>query len=80
MTVDLISFGTRFALNPRLQISSFYQYNSFDQQGRLNIRASWEYQPLSFVYLVFNDAQIDDEFNPLSEQQVISKISLIKQL
>ncbi|MEM6964354.1 MAG: hypothetical protein AAF573_06285 [Bacteroidota bacterium] len=53
--------------------------HSFDEQGRWNIRASWEYQPLSFVYLVFNDARINSELNPREEQQLISKITLVKQ-
>ncbi|MEO0337659.1 MAG: hypothetical protein AAF242_00450 [Bacteroidota bacterium] len=79
LNTDLISFGTRFALNPRLQLSTFYQYNSFDEQGRWNVRASWEYQPLSFVYFVFNDRQVNS-FEPVfQEQQVISKITWIKQ-
>ena len=80
LNTDLITIGSRFALNPRLQLSAFYQYNSFDGQGRWNVRASWEYQPLSFVYVVFNDSRIQDEFEPFQEQQFISKITLVKQL
>ena len=47
LQTHLTSIGTRLALNPRLQLSAFYQYNTADEQGRLNIRASWEYKPLS---------------------------------
>lgn len=79
LTTHLVSVGTRLALNPRLQLSTFYQYNSFDKQGRWNLRFSWEYKPLSFLYIVFNDSRINDLDNPLQEQQVISKITLIKQ-
>ncbi len=79
LSTNLFSIGSRFAFNPRLQLSTFYQYNSFDKQGRWNIRASWEYLPLSFVYLVFNDSNIEDAFSPSREQQLISKISLVKQ-
>ncbi len=79
LSTNLFSVGSRFALNPRLQLSTFYQYNSFDNQGRWNIRASWEYMPLSFVYLVFNDSNLNDAFSTLQEQQFISKISLVKQ-
>jgi hypothetical protein len=39
-------FYTRYLIRYN---SAFYQYNSFDKQGRWNIRASWEYLPLSFV-------------------------------
>jgi hypothetical protein len=79
LSTHLVSVGTRFALNPRLQLSSFYQYNSFDKQGRWNLRFSWEYQPLSFMYIVFNDARINDLDDPFQEQQVISKITFVKQ-
>jgi hypothetical protein len=37
------------AANPRMQVSAFYQYNSFDERGRWNIRGSWEFAPLSFL-------------------------------
>ena len=79
LSTHLSSVGLRVALNPRLQFSSFYQYNSFNEQGRVNIRASWEYQPLSFVYVVFNDSQMEDAFSTVNEQQVISKITWIRQ-
>jgi hypothetical protein len=79
LSTHLISFGTRFALNPRLQFSTFYQYNSFDKQGRWNLRFSWEYQPLSFLYIVFNDARINELDTPFQEQQVISKMTFVKQ-
>lgn len=79
LSTHLITLGSRFALNPRLQLSAFYQYNSFDEQGRWNVRASWEYQPLSFVYVVFNNRQFNDLNTVFNEQQVVSKITLVKQ-
>ncbi len=79
LETHLTTLGARFALNPRLQLSAFYQYNSFDQQGRWNIRGSWEYRPLSFVYFVFNDTQIDGLDRDFREQQVISKVTFIRQ-
>lgn len=79
LSTHLVTLGSRFALHPRLQLSAFYQYNSFDEQGRWNIRASWEYRPLSFVYVVFNDTQINSFTEPFREQQVISKITLVQQ-
>ncbi|MEM6344378.1 MAG: DUF5916 domain-containing protein [Bacteroidota bacterium] len=79
LQTHLVTLGSRFALNPRLQLSVFYQYNSFDLQGRWNVRASWEYQPLSFIYVVFNDTQINDLDNPFREQQFVSKITYVKQ-
>ena len=79
LSIHLVTVGSRFALNPRLQLSTFYQYNSLDEQGRWNIRASWEYQPLSFVYVVFNDTQINSLEPVIREQQVISKLTFVKQ-
>jgi hypothetical protein len=80
LSTNLYTGGVRLALNPRLQLSVLYQYNSFDGQGRWNVRGSWEYYPLSFVYLVFNDRRIDP-FMPdrFGEQQVIAKGTLVRQ-
>lgn len=44
----------RLALNPRLQLSTLYQYNSTSRSSAWNARLSWEFRPLSYVYLVFN--------------------------
>ncbi len=79
-TVDLYAIEGRFALNPRVQLISFYQKNTENNAQNYNIRFSWEYQPLSYIYLVFNR----QEFNPYlqrakSENHVIAKISYLKQ-
>ncbi|MEM7552268.1 MAG: DUF5916 domain-containing protein [Bacteroidota bacterium] len=79
LETHLTTVGSRLALNPRVQLSAFYQYNTFDDRGRWNIRASWEYQPLSFVYLVYNDTQIDGFENSFQEQQLIGKVTFLKQ-
>ncbi len=79
LSTHLVTLGSRFALNPRVQLSAFYQYNSFDEQGRWNVRGSWEYQPLSFLYLVFNDTRVDGLEDPFEEQQFIGKVTLLKQ-
>jgi len=81
LQTHLVTVSTRFALHPRLQFTTFYQYNSFDQQGRWNLRLSWEYQPLSFLYIVFNDTQMPGSLDVerFQEQQFITKITLIKQ-
>lgn len=79
LDTDLYSASLRLALNPRVQLSTFYQYNSFDEQGRWNVRFSWEYMPLSFIYLVFNDTQAN-VFDPVQQNtQFISKITFLKQ-
>lgn len=79
LKTHLTTLGARLALNPRLQFSAFYQYNSFDRLGRWNLRGSWEYQPLSFIYLVFNDTEINGLDQPFTERQMISKVTFLKQ-
>lgn len=79
LDTDLYTANLRLALNPRVQLSSFYQYNSFNEQGRWNIRFSWEYKPLSFIYLVFNDTQTDIFDPTIGSTQFISKITFLKQ-
>jgi hypothetical protein len=79
LETHLTTIGTRLALNPRLQLSSFYQYNNLDDQGRWNVRLSWEYQPLSFVYLVFNDTRVERFEDPFRQQQFIAKLTFLKQ-
>ncbi|MEM9888796.1 MAG: DUF5916 domain-containing protein [Bacteroidota bacterium] len=79
LITHLVTLGSRFALNPRLQLSAFYQYNSFDGQGRWNVRASWEYQPLSFVYVVYNNTQINSLDESFQEQQLIGKLTWMRQ-
>lgn len=79
LSTNLYTANMRFALNPRLQLSTFYQYNSFNKQGRWNARFSWEYAPLSFIYLVFNDTRTDI-FDPTTiNRQFISKVTFLKQ-
>ncbi len=82
---DLITPQIRLALNPRLQWISFYQYNTAIEKGVLNTRLSWEYKPLSFVYIVYNDVQ-QDIYNQATlvtdqvrNQSGIFKITLMKQ-
>lgn len=79
LKTHLTTFVARFALNPRIQLSAFYQYNSFDEQGRWNVRGSWEYRPLSFIYLVFNDTHISGLEQPFEQQQLIGKVTFLKQ-
>ncbi|WP_422355844.1 DUF5916 domain-containing protein [Roseivirga pacifica] len=79
LDTHLTTVGARFALNPRIQLSSFYQHNTFDDQGRWNVRFSWEYQPLSFVYLVFNSNNIDTTDRVYKQDQTIAKVTFLKQ-
>jgi Domain of unknown function (DUF5916)/Carbohydrate family 9 binding domain-like len=79
-TVDLYSVEGRFALNPRIQLVAFYQQNSENDSRNYNIRFSWEYQPLSYIYIVCNHTGFNNQLtHPQSEDHVIAKISYLKQ-
>jgi hypothetical protein len=51
----LVAPEVRVSWNPRVQLSSFYQYNTAAERGTLNARFSWEFAPLSYLYVVYND-------------------------
>jgi hypothetical protein len=75
--IAIYTVGCRLAANPRMQLSAFYQYNTFDERGRWNVRGSWEFAPLSFVYLVFNEN--DFRQTDSRNRSVINKISYLRQ-
>jgi hypothetical protein len=77
-SVSLYSVESRLALNPRLQLISFYQKNTSGNRDTWNIRFAWEFKPLSFVYLVFNQRAFSTTERQ-SEQHFIGKISYLKQ-
>ena len=78
--VDLYGFEGRFAFNPRLQLSAFFQHNSNNDLYNANVRFSWEYQPLSFIYIVYNRRDFESSIlDRQFENQVIGKISYLRQ-
>jgi len=82
-TTHLLAPELRLALNPKVLLSAFYQYNTDAQNGSLNARFSWEYKPLSFIYVVFNSLNnyYKNPFDiPQSQQNGILKITYIHQL
>ncbi|PWK24458.1 carbohydrate binding protein with CBM9 domain [Arcicella aurantiaca] len=94
-STQLYTISGRFALNPRVQLIGFYQHNSINNFDVWNVRFSWEYRPLSFIYLVLNKRGYDDyrtylsndglsriktnELSRQNEQQSIIKVSYLKQ-
>jgi hypothetical protein len=83
-TTVLVAPEIRLALNPRLQLYSFYQRNQAAEAASLFVRLSWEYRPLSYVYLVVNDRAALDREGFVAEfpreRQVIVKFSFLRQL
>ncbi|MEM7660549.1 MAG: hypothetical protein AAF399_30885 [Bacteroidota bacterium] len=80
-STNLIGINARLALNPRVQLIGFYQYNSAIRRSVWNARLSWEYRPLSYVFIVFNrnDIQSINVADRFTQNQFISKITLLKQ-
>jgi hypothetical protein len=76
----LVAPELRVFLNPRVQWSAFYQYNTLQQRGALNARFSWEFAPLSFLYVVYNDRQAIQGGTSPSARSVIVKLSWLRQL
>jgi len=85
LATHLVGAELRLALNPRIQLVNFYQYNTVAKRSALNSRLAWEYQPLSYIYLVYNDNQqdrIDPESgtnNRIHNQQGVLKLTFLKQ-
>jgi hypothetical protein len=79
--VNLYALSARIALNPRIQLIGFYQKNNDNNLSNYNIRFSWEYQPLSYIYIVFNRRAFDNSlYQKQSEDHAIIKMSYLHQL
>ena len=70
----------RVFASPRVQWSAFYQYNTVQQRGTLNARFSWEFTPLSFLYVVYNDRQPVLGGALPTARSLIVKLSWLRQL
>jgi len=85
METQLIGTELRLALNPTVQLVSFLQYNTTSERTTLNSRFVWEYSPLSYIYLVYNDNRqelSDPETDLITRQQIqqgIFKVTFLKQ-
>ena len=79
-TINLYTLKGRFFLNPRLSFVGLYQKNEQNISDFYNIRFAWEYNPLSYLYLVYNSNTIQlNNMNDLQTNQGIIKISYLKQ-
>jgi hypothetical protein len=80
LTTHLFGPEVRVFLNPRVQWSAFYQHNTVQQRGTLNARFSWEFTPLSFLHVVWNDrVGIGDATTPRANSLIV-KLSWLRQL
>jgi hypothetical protein len=79
VTTHLLVPELRVFVNPRLQFSSFYQYNTEIDRGTLNARVSWEFSPLSFFYLVYNDRRAIGTGVTPTTKQLVAKVVWLRQ-
>lgn len=85
LTTHLLGVETRLATTPRLQLISFVQWNTVARQLTANARLAWEYRPLSFFTIVYNDrAPVDGRgvitAAPLASRQLLVKLTWLTQL
>lgn len=82
-TTNLFIVQSRLAVNPRMQVTGVYQKNSLNNSDSYNIRFSWEFKPLSNVYLIYNHGNTglsgDLVKTPRDEDHEIAKISYLRQ-
>ena len=80
----LLQPGVRLGLTPRMNVTAFYQHNTDLSRGTANVRYAWEFAPLSFLFVVFNDGANIEGNAPLPlvlpRQQVVVKLSWLAQL
>lgn len=77
LSTQLLTTSARLAINPNVQLISFLQFNSSNENTRINIRFSWQYKPLSFIYFVVN--LNDNGVTNVRETNSIVKMNLLKQ-
>ena len=80
----LVQPGLRVGITPRMNLTAFYQHNTDLSRGTLNVRYAWEFAPLSYLFVVFNDgANLEALAGPPAQpprQQVVVKLSWLAQL
>lgn len=74
--VSVIAPELRISMNPRAHLNLFYQYNSLTKTAAFNIRASFEFKPLSYIFIVVNDVATTMTPSPSVEQkQIVLKVN-----
>jgi Domain of unknown function (DUF5916)/Carbohydrate family 9 binding domain-like len=78
--VSLVSFNGSFSLNTKLILSTLIQANTANYSIGYNVRVAWEYRPLSYLYLVFNEFKQENSLSKVVPyQQEIIKVSFLYQ-
>jgi uncharacterized protein DUF5916/cellulose/xylan binding protein with CBM9 domain len=82
LVAHLVSPELRLALNPRLQLVGSYQRDTANDATVYYGRFAWEFQPLSFLYVVYSDRHRADPPAgfPANERQLIAKLNYTWQI
>ncbi len=82
LTTHLLIPKALVALNANIQLSGIYQYNTDAKLSAFNIRFSWQYKPIEFIYFVYSSIHYLDNLIPHEnaiQNNGVAKISYIKQ-
>lgn len=75
-TIDIFSTELNLALNAKVALTSFYQYNTEGHTSFSSIKFSWEYSPLSYLYVLYNSSNLKDPLSSgLTRSQLLIKVS-----
>lgn len=77
-SASLYGISGRIAPNPRLQLSGSYQWDVSTDASVWNLRLSWEFRPLSYLYIVYNKNTSGGPYAVAArEQQWIAKLTYL---
>jgi hypothetical protein len=85
VTTHLLALETRLAASPQIQLIGFAQWNTVARQLTANARLAWEYQPLSFLTIVYNHRSPVDGRGvlvptPTGSRQLLVKLTWLRQM
>lgn len=85
VTSRLTLLEVRGSLDPRTHLTAIHQHSSLTGLGAWNARLSWEFRPLSYLHVVYNDNRIEPELRApgqvgVTGRQLVVKLSWLGQL
>jgi hypothetical protein len=78
VTSRLTLLELRGSLDPRVHLTVTHQHNSLSGLGAWNARLSWEFRPLSFLHVVWNDSRIEPDLRTPGQTAVTGRQFIIK--
>ena len=78
--IEIISTELNLALNTKVGLTGFYQFNSENKTSFTSLRFSWEYFPLSYLFILYNYGRTDNILEISDQNQLLIKLSYQFQL